>query len=81
MSKNEFETLCRKYESVGMLPKGKTADLMENYDTITAPPAEPGPASLGTFGTFAGTLSVDRSNDDVDHDALDEQTKKRARKV
>lgn len=61
MNKEQFEALCRKYESVGLLPKGKTADLMENYDTITAPPPD-----VAT---------------EVDHDALDEKTKARARKV
>jgi hypothetical protein len=60
-AKQDFEALLLKYESVGMLPKGKTADLMESYDMITAPPAEVVP--------------------EVDHDALDERTKARARKA
>lgn len=62
MNKQDFEALLSKYESVGILPKGKTADMMENYDTITAPP----PA-----------VEVP----EVDHDALDEKTKVRARKA
>lgn len=59
MNKQDFEELCSKYESVGILPKGKTADLMENYPFIV--------------GELEGA--------EVDHDALDEKTKVRARKA
>lgn len=58
--KERFETLCAKYEAAGVLPKGKTADMMENYDTITGEP---------------------KVEAEVDHDALDEKTRTRARKV
>lgn len=33
-NKEHFLTLAARFESVGLLPKGKTADLLENYDFV-----------------------------------------------
>ena len=34
MTKEDFATLATRFERVGLLPKGKTADLLENYDFV-----------------------------------------------
>lgn len=36
ISKDDFAALSNRFESVGLLPKGKTADLLENFDFVTA---------------------------------------------
>jgi hypothetical protein len=36
ISKDDFATLSNRFESVGLLPKGKTADLLENFDFVLA---------------------------------------------
>lgn len=66
MSKEHFQTIASRMESKGLLPKGKTADLMENYDFITKELDDEAKAAAEA---------------EVDHDALDEKTKARARKV
>lgn len=36
ISKEDFAALSNRFESVGLLPKGKTLDLLENYDFVIA---------------------------------------------
>ena len=36
ITKDDFAALSNRFESVGLLPKGKTADLLENFDFVTA---------------------------------------------
>lgn len=36
ISKEDFAALSNRFESVGLLPKGKTLDLLENYDFVVA---------------------------------------------
>lgn len=67
--KEHVTTILQRFEQCGLLPRGKAADLVENYDHVVsemaaeAKAAAESAASLGSFGVLSGTLTVDRSNE------------------
>lgn len=80
-NKDHFVAVLTAAETKGLLPKGKTADILENYpflvDEIEAQAKSDEPVP---FTPESDDLKTQPSAP-VDHDALDEKTKKRTLKV